>query len=184
MPRSRFPLLAQGIISQPTRLSPLMSRRRTDQTAASTTIASAAFSTAVTNELLLAFISTDQISSQATTVTAVSGGGLTWALVLRTNSQGGTAEIWRAFAAAKQTNITVTATISQKVLSSMTIVSFENVDTTGSNGAAAIGATKGASAASGAPTASLTTTRNGSWVFGVGNDSIRPLGAPWDPDRL
>jgi hypothetical protein len=141
-----------------------------DLTSASTTLASSAFSTAVSNELLLAFISTDQISSQATTVTAVSGGGLTWALVVRTNSQGGTAEIWRAFAAATQTNITVTATISQKVLSSMTIVSFENVDTTGSNGAAAIGATKGASAASGAPTASLTTTRNGSWVFGVGND--------------
>jgi hypothetical protein len=141
-----------------------------DQNAASTTIASPAFTTAVTNELLLAFISTDQISQQATTVTAVAGGGLTWALVLRTNVRGGTVEIWRAFAAAKQTNITVTATISQKVASSMSIISFENVDTSGANGAAAIGATASANAASGAPTASLVTTRNGSWVVGVGND--------------
>ena len=147
-----------------------------DQTTASTTIASTAFSTAVTNELLLALISTDQISRSATTVTGVTGGGLTWALVLRTNVRGGTAEIWRAFAAAKQTSITVTATISQKVVSSMTIMSFENVDTTGSNGAAAIGATASANAASGAPTASLVTTRNGSWVVGVGNDFDNAIG--------
>lgn len=112
-----------------------------DQTPASTTIASPAFSTATTNELLLAFVSTDQISPTAVKVNSISGGGLTWTLVQRTNSQGGTAEIWRAFAAAKQTNITVTATISQKVASSMTIVSFENVDATGANGVAAIGAT-------------------------------------------
>jgi hypothetical protein len=141
-----------------------------DQTTASTTIASPAFSTAVTNELLLALISTDQVSQPATTVTGVSGGGLTWTLVQRTNVRGGTAEIWRAFAAAKQTSITVTATISQSVVSSMSVVSFENVDTTGSNGAAAIGATASANAASGAPAASLVTTRNGSWVLGVGND--------------
>jgi len=152
-----------------------------DQTPASTTIASPAFSTATTNELLLAFVSTDQISPTAVKVNSISGGGLTWTLVQRTNSQGGTAEIWRAFAAAKQTNITVTATISQKVASSMTIVGFENVDATGANGVAAIGATASASAGSGAPTASLVTTRNGSWVFGVGNDfdraTLRTVGA-------
>ena len=38
------------------------------------------------------------------------------------------------------------------------------------NGSGAIGATGGASAATGAPTASLVTTRNNSWVFGVGTD--------------
>ena len=152
-----------------------------DQSSASTTIASPAFSTATTNELVLAFISTDQISPTAVKVNSISGGGLTWTLVQRTNAEGGTAEIWRAFATAKQTNITVTATISQRVASSMTIVSLENVDTTGANGAGAIGTTVSASAGSGAPTASLVTTRNGSWVFGVGNDfdgaTLRTLGS-------
>ncbi|QCB96810.1 hypothetical protein E5206_07590 [Arthrobacter sp. PAMC25564] len=40
---------------------------------------------------------------------------------------------------------------------------------------ATAGATAGASAASGAPGASLTTTRAGSWVWGVGTD--------WDASR-
>ena len=44
------------------------------------------------------------------------------------------------------------------------------VDTTGTNGSGAIGATTSAGAKSGAPTASLTTTRNNSLVIGVGND--------------
>jgi hypothetical protein len=44
------------------------------------------------------------------------------------------------------------------------------VDTSGTNGSGAIGATGTGNASSGAPTASLVTTRNNSWVFGVGND--------------
>jgi len=44
------------------------------------------------------------------------------------------------------------------------------VDTSGVNGSGAIGATGSANAASGGPAASLVTTRNTSWVFGVGND--------------
>ena len=52
----------------------------------------------------------------------------------------------------------------------MTVVTFTGVDTTGTNGAGAVGATGTGNAASGAPTASLVTTRNNSWVFGVGND--------------
>src|SRR5207237_5109080 len=65
--------------------------------ATSTTIKSPAFSTASGNELLLAFVSTDYLTGANTTVTNVTGGGLTWALVMRTNVQSGTAEIWRAF---------------------------------------------------------------------------------------
>ena len=53
----------------------------------------------------------------------------------------------------------------------ITVVTFSGVDTTGSGGSGAIGATNGTSASSGAPTASLTTTRNNSWVLGVGIDS-------------
>jgi len=52
----------------------------------------------------------------------------------------------------------------------MTVISFTGVDTTGTNGSGAIGATASANAKTGAPTATLVTTRNNSWVFGVGND--------------
>src|SRR4029077_14377667 len=123
-----------------------------------------------TNELLLAFISSGKGTATTTTVNSVVGGSLTWVLAQRTNTQLGTAEIWRAFAPTALTNITVTATFSQAVLSSMTVVSFTGVDTTGTNGAAAIGAIAPANAATGSPTATLTTTRANSVVFGVGDD--------------
>jgi len=135
-----------------------------------TTIASPVFSTKSGNELLLAFISTDYLGGTNTTVTGVSGGGLTWALAVRANGQSGTSEIWRAFSAVPLSNVTVTATLSQSVISSMTVITFTGTDTTGTSGSGAIGATQPASAVSGAPTASLVTTRNNSWVFGVGND--------------
>jgi hypothetical protein len=77
------------------------------------TITTAAFSTTSGNELLLAFISTDYLSGSNTTVTGVSGGGLNWVLVQRTNVQRGTSEIWRAFATSALSNVTVTATLSQ-----------------------------------------------------------------------
>ena len=144
-----------------------------DNNSASTTIVSSAFSTVSGNELLLAFVGSDYQSSQSSTnvsVTGVSGGGLTWALVKKTNTQLGTAEIWRAFAPLTLSNITVTATLSQSVQSSMTVMSFIGVDTTGTNGSGAIGAIGGGSAATGAPTATLVTTRNNSWVVGAGTD--------------
>jgi hypothetical protein len=134
------------------------------------TVTSPAFSTSSTNELLLAFIVTDYLGGTNTTVTGVSGAALTWTLVVRANGQSGTSEIWRAFTPSPLTNVTVAATLSQSVISSITVLSFTGVDATGTNGLGAIGATKSASAASGAPTATLTTTRNNSWVFGVGND--------------
>jgi hypothetical protein len=52
----------------------------------------------------------------------------------------------------------------------MSVISFTGVDTSGTNGSGAIGSTKSVGSASGAPTATLVTTRNNSWVFGVGND--------------
>src|SRR5207237_6019626 len=53
---------------------------------------------------------------------------------------------------------------------SLTVVTFTGVDTTGTNGSGAIGATGTGSGNSGAPTASLVTTRANSVVFGVGSD--------------
>lgn len=106
----------------------------------STSIAVTAFSTTGANELLLALVATDN-NSGTTTITNVTGGSLTWQLVRRTNAQRGTSEIWRAFAPAVLTNISVTATISQSVPASLTVMSFKGVDTTGTSGSGAIGAT-------------------------------------------
>jgi len=72
-------------------------------------------------------------------------------------------------------NQTVTATLSQNVNASISVISFTGVDTTGTNGANAIGATATANSKAGAPTASLTTTRSGSLVIGVGNDYDNPI---------
>jgi hypothetical protein len=122
------------------------------------------------SELLLAFIATDYLSGSNTTVTWVSGGGLNWTLVCRTNVQSGTSEIWRAFAPSSLSAVGVTATLSQSVSASMTVMSFAGVDATGTNGSGAVGVSGTANSALGAPAASLTTSRNGSWVIGVGND--------------
>jgi hypothetical protein len=152
-----------------------------DGTTTSTTRATASFSTSATNELLLAFISSGKGTATTTTVSSVAGASLTWVLVQRTNTQQGTAEIWRAFAPTALSKVTVTATFSQSVQSSMTVVSFTGIDTTGTNGSGAIGAIATANAASGAPSATLTTTRANSVVFGVGDDPTakvaRTLGA-------
>ncbi len=146
----------------------------TDRSTSSTTITSPTFTTAAANELLLAFVMTDNSGSGTnTTVTGVvnaTGGTLAWTLVRRTNTQFGTAEVWRAFAPAVLTSASVKATLSVSTAASITVVTFTGVDTTGTGGSGAIGATNSANAASGAPSASLTTTRANSWVFGVGND--------------
>jgi Bacterial Ig domain len=146
-----------------------------DRTTASTSVASPSFSTASANELLLAFVATDAANGTTATVTSVAGAGLTWSLVVRNNAQSGTSEIWRAFAAAPLVNVSVAATVSQATVSSITVLSFTGVDTSGTGGSGAIGATARTSAASGAPSASLITTRAGSWVFGVGNDWDNPI---------
>jgi uncharacterized repeat protein (TIGR01451 family) len=144
-----------------------------DNGVAGSAIVSPSFSTASPNELLLAFVGSDYQASQSSTnvtVTGISGGGLTWALVQRANAQSGTAEIWRAFAPSVLTGVTVTATLSQSVQSSMTVMAFIGVDTSGTNGSGAIGAVVGRSASSGAPSATLVTTRSNSWVVGAGDD--------------
>ncbi len=134
-----------------------------------TTVASGTFSTTSPNQLLLAFVATDNHSG-TTTVSNVTGAALTWTLVRRTNTQRGTSEIWRAFAATTLNGVSVTATISQSVSAAITVMSFSGVDTTGTNGSGAIGSTGSGNANPGAPTATLTTTRNNSLVVGVGND--------------
>ena len=49
--------------------------------------------------------------------------------------------------------------------------------------ASGVGASQGASASTGAPTASLTTTQAGSWVFAVGNDWDHPTDRTLGPNQ-
>jgi hypothetical protein len=154
-----------------------------DQPSASqNTVTTSAFSTTSINQLLLAFISTDD-AAPGNTVTSVTGANLTWVPVVRANASRGNAEIWRAFAPAALTNVTVTATLAQTAASSLTVVSFKGADATGTNGSGAIGAIRSASASSGAPTATVTTTRAGSWVFGVGADWSNPIARTLGPNQ-
>jgi len=139
-------------------------------TSAATNIVSPAITTTGTNELLIAFISSDGASGSGTSsFTGVTGGGLTWTLRKRVNTQAGTSEIWTAPAPAKLTNATITATRTGSYRSSMVVTAFKGASLT------IQGAVGGASAVSGAPSATLTTTQANSWVWGVGNDWDNPL---------
>jgi Bacterial Ig domain/Lysyl oxidase len=140
-----------------------------DSSASASNITTPAFNTAAGNELLLAFVSADARTA-GVTVSSVTTTGLTWQLVRRANAQLGTAEIWRAVATTPLAGVTVRANLSQTVAASITVISFSGADVV-----TPIGGSVAASAASGAPTASLTTTRDGSWVFGVGTDWDNPV---------
>jgi hypothetical protein len=122
----------------------------------------ARFSTSAPGEILIAFVSSDGPSSGSQTAT-VSGAGLTWTLVQRANTQAGTSEIWRAAAATPLSNVTVTSALAQSGYDqSLTVVMF--------SGASGVGASAKQSAATGAPSVALNTTRAGAFVYGVGND--------------
>jgi chitodextrinase len=148
-----------------------------NQGTAAKTVVSPAFSTTASNELLLAFVTSDgPTASGAQTFATVTGGGLTWQLRRRANAQYGTSEIWQAVAASPLTAAKVTATrLTGSYQGAMTVVSFTGADTTTQ------GATAGASAATGAMSVSLTTTRPGAWVWGAGSDwdnaTARTVGA-------
>ncbi|MGO4534939.1 galactose oxidase-like domain-containing protein [Leifsonia sp. 2MCAF36] len=135
------------------------------QTGASSTVNSPVFSTAQSGELLVAFLTADgPATAGSESFSAVTGAGVTWQLRKRTNAQYGTAEIWQAVSSGKITNATVTGTHAGTGLAAITVVSFTGADTV------AAGAVSGASGATGAPSTTLTTTRSGSWVWGVGDD--------------
>jgi hypothetical protein len=122
----------------------------------------ASFSTASAGEVLLAFVASDGPSAGGQSLT-VSGAGLTWTLVKRANIQAGTSEIWTANAPNQLANVTVLSTQTRTGYhQSLTVVAFK--------GAAGVGASAAASASTGAPGVSLTTTKGNSLVYGVGND--------------
>ena len=131
-------------------------------TATGTSTATVSVSTPTAGDLVVAFVAGDGPSSGGQTAT-VSGGGLTWSLVGRTNTELGTSEIWSARATGTLSAAAIKASLTKTGDTvSLTVVAY--------SGASGVGASKGASASTGAPTGSLTTTQAGSWVFAVGND--------------
>ena len=130
------------------------------------TTTSPTFSTAATDELLLAFVGADGPVSSQSQVVSVSGAGLNWTLVARANTQAGDAEIWSASAHSPLTNAAVTSAENASGFhQSLTVLTLH-----GSSGVAGVGAHATASAPQGASSVSVTTTGNGSWVLGVGSD--------------
>jgi Ca2+-binding RTX toxin-like protein len=125
------------------------------------------FATAV-NTLLVALISADTAGPQVNSVLGVTsaggGGPLTWTRATGANARPGDAEIWWAFSTLAQPTITVTGRTARNAPGSMTVMAFTNAaPSLAGTGTAAT------SGASGAPTATLTTTRPFSLVIGVGN---------------
>jgi hypothetical protein len=122
-----------------------------------------AITTSQNGELLLAFVSYDgpQGSPQTATVT---GSGLTWTLVKRSNHQSGDAEIWMAHASDAPDTISVTAQpgVGTTYHGSLTVIAFTN--------ASGPGIVNQMSAPTGAPDIYLPGVSAGNWVFAVGND--------------
>jgi hypothetical protein len=126
------------------------------------TTASTGFNTALTGELLLAFVGSGGPSNNTQTAT-VSGSGLTWTLVKRANTQHGTAEIWTAIAPTALTNAAFTAKQSRTGYDmSIYVIAVQN--------SSGLGTSVAGSAGSGAPTLTLTTTKAGSLIYATGSD--------------
>jgi hypothetical protein len=142
----------------------------------SSSIASEATVTMATNlpnELLLCFVN---IQKGSTTVSGISGGGYTWVNVGRANSNAGSCELWRTFAPVPA-SFTNTITFSAATISgTYLMVGIVGASISGTNGAGGIGAFSIGTSSSAAPTITVTTTRNNSWVWGTGNDPTNNTG--------
>jgi hypothetical protein len=134
------------------------------------------FSTPSPGELLLALVSSDGTPGSTQTAT-VSGAGLTWTLVARSNDQAGDAEIWKASAAAPLSGATVTSTTAAPGSDELlTVLSVQ--------GTSGVGASVAASATSGAPSVRLTTTAAGSWAVAAGMDWDAAVGRTVAPGQI
>jgi hypothetical protein len=133
------------------------------------TITTPPFSTASAGETVLAFVGSDGPAGAARQTDTVTGAGLTWTLVRRSNGRSGDAEIWAATAASKLAGATVTSTAEAGGYDQqLAVLTFDH--------AGGVGASAAASAASGAPSVGLNTTRAGSVAYAVGNDYDHAIG--------
>ena len=120
------------------------------------------FSTTQPGDLLVAFVGYDGPSNSPQMAT-VSGAGLPWTLLTRSNSQAGTSEIW----VAKAPDVLSAATVISKPGSrgyhgSLTVIAFTNASGTG--------IVNNPSAPSGAPDVVISGASAGNWIFAVGHD--------------
>ncbi len=132
------------------------------------TITTAAFSTSVAGETLVAFVGSDGPSTTGSQSVTITGGGLSWRRVRQANSQYGDAEVWTASAPNVLSAVTVISTPARANYDQqLNVLSFV--------GSAGVGASAGASAGTGAPTVNLTATSAGSLSYAVGEDWDRAL---------
>lgn len=126
-------------------------------------IATQPFSTTTVGDLLVAFVAYDGPLGSPQTAT-VSGAGLNWVLVERSNTQSGTAEIWSARADGTLSNVIVSAQpgTGNSFHGILTVIGFTNAA-----GTSVVGRT---GAPGGAPDIPLPGVIAGDWVFAVGND--------------
>lgn len=135
------------------------------QTYTSTT---ATISTTTPGDLLLAFVGSDSPPSGPGQSSIVSGGGLTWTLLGDDNKQLGDAEVWSARATGTLTDAKITAKANLDCWDeALTVVAYR--DATGT------GAVQTSDAPTGAPTGTLTTTQNNSWVWAAGDDWLASI---------
>ncbi len=126
------------------------------------TVRSGLLTTSVANDTIVAFAALDGPAAAAQRTT-VSGLGLTWHLVRRSDGQAGDAEIWTAHATKLVTRRRVTSTPSSGGFAQQLVVDAFS-------GAEGLGASARSSARSGAPSVSLKTLGKGSMVLAVGSD--------------
>jgi RHS repeat-associated protein len=133
-----------------------------DGTGLGGSVSTGGFNTIKAADLLVALVQSGGPYATAQTET-VSGGGLTWTRREQSNSQPGDAEVWTAVAPTALTGAIITATQGLNGNhQSLTVIAY--------SGAGGVGTGVTGSAATGAPTVSLTTTAAGDVVVGDGND--------------
>lgn len=139
-----------------------------DQKHPSSRVVSPKFSTTGADRLILAFVSADgprsSSSPGAQRVASVTGGGLTWTLVNRSNDTGGTAEVWQAHATSLIFGAEVTAKFAKDDFDgSITVAAFANTP-------GAVDVSAAASGKSGAASATVTVSPGSAQVWAVGHD--------------
>ena len=128
------------------------------------TVRSPKFSTAGPGELILAFVEADGPTKPTQQVNSVTGGGLTWTLVARSNATWGTVEVWQAHATGKLSDASVAAKLAKTGYdASITVAAFTGAGTQ-------VGASATAGATRGAPSVTLTPTGCNSLVWAGGHD--------------
>lgn len=138
----------------------------TTQTSYRHSVTSSAFTTSQPREILLALVASDGPIVGQMSFTSVTGGGLTWRLVSRSDKSLGDAEIWAAQTTTRLTDVQVRATRNSGTYHGMlTVLSIPDPAQS-----LPIVATGSASAASGHPAVTLGGVPAGSWIYAVGND--------------